>query len=321
MNKVTMKDIAREAKVSPATVSYILNNVENQTITDETRCRVLDTAKKLNYIPSLTARSLAKGKSGMLGLLLNRNAQEGFWKQLYYGTLIERMEKNCKKEGYHLLVSGMEADQPNLDIVQQRKMDGVLLVDVKEGVFRNISVHFSIGTPIVLLDSFIEDSLFHKVVFDYRTAFTKWKERTGDTDNGSFLVMESFNNARMVEEIIKASQMESDSIYVLTSDNADGLKPFLELQRGKKGIVINEFIGALVMNASYGLDLEISVICTSNCPEILPPHVHTFLMDADRCPIDISFQILHFYIQSQTVTKDGAYPQTAYSPYVYIPFH
>lgn len=320
MNRVTMKDIAREAKVSPATVSYILNNVENQTITDETRCRVLDTAKKLNYIPSLTARSLAKGKSGMLGLLLNRSPQKDFWKQLYYGTLVDRMEKNCKKEGYHLLVSGMEADHPNLDIVQQRKMDGVLVVDVKESTFRNISVHFSIGTPIVLLDSYIEDSLFHKVIFDYRTAFTRWQQRTGESGIRSFLVMESFNNARMVDEIIKASQMESDSIYVLTSDNADGLKAFLELQRGKKGIVINEFIGALVINSSYGLNLDISVICTSNCPEILPPHVHTFLMDSEQCPIDISFRILHFYIQSQASAKDGAYPQAAYSPYVYVPF-
>lgn len=55
--KATMKDIARQANVSVATVSYVLNNVKNQTIPDPTRQSILQIARELNYVPNLAARS------------------------------------------------------------------------------------------------------------------------------------------------------------------------------------------------------------------------------------------------------------------------
>lgn len=57
MKKATMKDIARQANVSVATVSYVLNNVKNQTIPDPTRQIILQIARELNYVPNLAARS------------------------------------------------------------------------------------------------------------------------------------------------------------------------------------------------------------------------------------------------------------------------
>ena len=69
---------SREANVSSATVSYIINQVDNQTISEETRSRVIDIAKRLNYVPNLTARALVKGQTGLLGLLLMRNSNDGF---------------------------------------------------------------------------------------------------------------------------------------------------------------------------------------------------------------------------------------------------
>ena len=47
MKKVSIKDVAKEAGVSPTTVSYILNNNKNVSITQETRDRVLAAAEKL----------------------------------------------------------------------------------------------------------------------------------------------------------------------------------------------------------------------------------------------------------------------------------
>lgn len=319
MKKATMKDIAREAKVSVATVSYILNKVDNQTITDETRCRVLDTAKKLNYVPSLTARSLVKGKSGMLVLLYNRSNQDGYWKQLYFGMLIERTEAICKREGYHLLVLGMDAEQPNLDIVQQREVDGVLLVDVKKEVFRNISVHFNIGVPVVLLDSYIEDPLFHKVVFDYRKSFALWKERTGRSPEQYFLVMESFNNDRLKNEIIEAANMDPGSIFILSADNADELPGFMTKQVGKSGAIINEFVGMHVTNVAQGMELQLTVFCTSGCPELLPSNINKLRMEIDRNQVDIAFQIMQFYIDSHSKNSKNQYRKAEFDQYVHIP--
>lgn len=221
-----MKDIAREAKVSVATVSYILNKVDNQKITDETRCRVLEAADKLNYIPSLTARSLVRGKSGMVALLFSRSEQDGLWKKLYYGMLAERMDELCKQAGYHLLVLGMDAEKPTPEIIRQREVDGVLLAGVKKETFRDISIHFSIGVPIVLLDSHIDDPLFHKVVIDYRQAFELWREQTADRGGRHFLVLDTLANKGTVKAIVDAAQLNEESVFVLTADNADRLPDF-----------------------------------------------------------------------------------------------
>ncbi len=317
MKKATMKDIAREAKVSVATVSYILNNVNNQVIKDETRCRVLETAKRLNYIPSLTARSLAKGNSGMVALLFNRSERDGLWRKMYYGMLAERAETLCKQAGLHLLVLGMDSERPTFDIVRQREVDGVLLVDVKREKFRDISVHFSIGVPIVLIDSYIDDPLFKKVVIDYRQAFALWMERSGGSGKQCFLVLDEFSNESMMTEIINASQLDSASVFVLSADSASGLPEFLLRQQGKSGVALNEFVGLFVANASQGLKLELTVFCTIGCPEILPPGVRTLRTEEDGGQLDVAFRIMRSMVESKH--KDVDYLAVGTESGSYVP--
>ncbi len=61
--RITSVDVAREAGVSQATVSYVLNNDPRQTIPEDTRAKVLEAARKLDYQPYAPARSLRMGKS------------------------------------------------------------------------------------------------------------------------------------------------------------------------------------------------------------------------------------------------------------------
>lgn len=61
----TMTDVARRARVSQATVSYIVNNVTKYSITDETRAAVERAIAELGYQPNAQARSLASGTSGV----------------------------------------------------------------------------------------------------------------------------------------------------------------------------------------------------------------------------------------------------------------
>lgn len=68
--RATSTDVAREAGVSQTTVSFVLNNTRGQTIPDETRRRVLEAAKRLDYRPRASARSLAAGRSDVVLLAL-----------------------------------------------------------------------------------------------------------------------------------------------------------------------------------------------------------------------------------------------------------
>lgn len=70
----TKADVARLAKVSAATVSYVLNNVAGQTISAQTRAAVHAAAKELGYRPNLAARNLAVGASGVMLYIVPRIA-------------------------------------------------------------------------------------------------------------------------------------------------------------------------------------------------------------------------------------------------------
>jgi DNA-binding LacI/PurR family transcriptional regulator len=70
----TKTDVARLANVSAATVSYVLNDVAGQTISEQTRAAVHAAAKELGYRPNLAARNLAVGASGVMLYIVPRIA-------------------------------------------------------------------------------------------------------------------------------------------------------------------------------------------------------------------------------------------------------
>src|SRR3954447_18722682 len=66
----TGADVARQAGLSRATVSYVLNDTAHQPIPERTRQRVLAAAAELGYTPSAAARTLSSGRSDLVLLLL-----------------------------------------------------------------------------------------------------------------------------------------------------------------------------------------------------------------------------------------------------------
>ncbi len=73
---MTLRDVAEASGVSQSTVSFVLNEVPNQTISEPTRIRVRDAARDLGYVPNGIARALMEGSSRIVVLNLDR-AKEG----------------------------------------------------------------------------------------------------------------------------------------------------------------------------------------------------------------------------------------------------
>lgn len=61
--RITMKDVAKEAGVSTATVSYVLNYSDTERISHETRLRVFEAANKLNYVPNMVQKHCQKKRA------------------------------------------------------------------------------------------------------------------------------------------------------------------------------------------------------------------------------------------------------------------
>src|SRR5215831_13043775 len=66
-----IRDVARRAGVSVATVSFVLNEAQRHRIRPKTQNRVLDAVKELGYSPNVSARNLAVGRSHILGVIVS----------------------------------------------------------------------------------------------------------------------------------------------------------------------------------------------------------------------------------------------------------
>src|SRR5215217_4183891 len=67
--RITSQDVALRAGVSRTTVSFVLNDVKEANISEETRQRVLTAAEELQYVPDAAAQALASGRTRTLGMV------------------------------------------------------------------------------------------------------------------------------------------------------------------------------------------------------------------------------------------------------------
>lgn len=94
--KPTLKDVARHAGVSVATVSHVVNHTCN--VSSATRELVLSSVEALNYRPDVMARSLKIGRCNLIAFVVPDIANA------FFATLIEEVEQIVAEKGYRLLI-------------------------------------------------------------------------------------------------------------------------------------------------------------------------------------------------------------------------
>lgn len=168
MRRVSIKDVAREAGVSTTTVSYVLNNITTQTISEETSQRVRDAAAKLGYVPNLNARSLTSRRTNLIGIVIPQTepGREFMFDNPFYGALLSSLEYNARRSGYHLLLTGPGIGQSYINIARNRGVDGIVIV----GSYPTSSLDelHQLSIPVVLVDTYVKDEAFHTIGIDDR---------------------------------------------------------------------------------------------------------------------------------------------------------
>jgi LacI family transcriptional regulator len=144
---VTIKDVAREARVSVASVSRALNGHSN--VTDETRRRILRVAEELRYMPHGAARSLITRRTQTIGALLPDLHGE------FFSELIRGVDLAARSRGLHLLVSSSHGDASEAAAALRAmlgRVDGMLVMSphVDASFLRD---NLPAGLPIVLLNT------------------------------------------------------------------------------------------------------------------------------------------------------------------------
>lgn len=164
--RVTVRDIAKVAGVSVASVSNVLNGVDK--VSEETRERIIQVMLDLDYHPNLVARSLSKRKSDMIGLLLPITDEGPSSTSLllrdnpFYGELLSGVEAKASEYGYDVLIKGIRSGESCRDWILKRNLDGaIFLGNYSEVLSEEMQ---GLGKRLVLVDCYDEGTQIHSTI-------------------------------------------------------------------------------------------------------------------------------------------------------------
>jgi LacI family transcriptional regulator len=123
MAEATIRDVARRAQVSVATVSRALNRLEN--VSEETRNRVAEAVRELGYVPHAGARSLSLSRTNAIGVVLPDLHGE------FFSEIVRGMDREASRRGYLLLLSnlhGRKQQAANALLAMRGRVDGMLVM-------------------------------------------------------------------------------------------------------------------------------------------------------------------------------------------------
>lgn len=163
-SKVNIHNIARGAAVSIATVSRVING--HASVSPEVRKRVQDTVQRLAYRPNIIARSLRTQQSGTIGVVIPNISNA------YFSDSVRALQDEVEGAGYTTFIVNtdgkIDREQAALRTLQERRVDGVVLVSASGKSTPALLDLLQAGTPVVAMDRRIDHPAIDHVLIDVR---------------------------------------------------------------------------------------------------------------------------------------------------------
>ncbi len=170
-NQVTIKDIAKQAGVSTALVSFVMTNLRRgktvYRVNKETTEHVLKVVKELNYQPNMTARNLKYGNFNTIGVIFSDISNP------FFSEIARYIEEESWQHGYSILFGSTDENSEKLgklvDVFRSRGVDGLVVVPC-EGADDIIGDLLCKNIPVVLIDRETAGYTGHSIVLDNERA-------------------------------------------------------------------------------------------------------------------------------------------------------
>ncbi|MGT2926636.1 catabolite control protein A [Streptococcus cuniculipharyngis] len=162
---VTIYDVAREAGVSMATVSRVVNG--NKNVKENTRQKVLEVIERLDYRPNAVARGLASKKTTTVGVVIPDIANS------YFSVLAKGIDDIAAMYKYDIIIASSDEDEEKevtvVNTLFSKQVDGVIYMS--HHLTDKIRAEFSRSrTPVVLAGTIDLEHQIPSVNIDYKKA-------------------------------------------------------------------------------------------------------------------------------------------------------
>jgi LacI family transcriptional regulator len=207
----TIKDVAKEAKVSIATVSLVVH--KNDRISAETSKRVNKAIKKLSYHPSRSGRGLVSQKTGNIGFILTDDhflSSEPFYTRIFLGSEFE-----ARNYEYYILLTTIPFDYKIKDhlprFLLEKNVDGIIFAGkVPASIISQVEKY---NLPIAFVDYYPSSNDYPVVLID---------NISGGLAATQFLIKKNHKNIGFIAgDIVHPSINDRFRGYTMAMDNAD----------------------------------------------------------------------------------------------------
>lgn len=274
---ISIKDVAIKAGVSIASVSRVLSGKPG--VGTETAERIRRVIEELDYRPNLGARGLAKRTTGNIAVVVPRGSF--ILNNPFFSTILEGIAKGFDQTHYNMMMSFTSLQQKRL--LETQAVDGVILFSPRN---EELSLEWlkSIGLPIVVVGSYLEDSPFPCVRPDDEdgirqavTALYQLGHRNIGFINGPMSSMHSVRCLNGYKSTLLELGLDYSSENIFEIDEFDAYKAtktmaaFLKDHRKITGVVCSSdylAIGVIKAAAMIGLSVpeDLSVVGADDVP-------------------------------------------------------
>lgn len=222
--KITMKDIAEEAKVSIATVSHVLNNKPGR-VSDAMREKIKKIAREKKYVANHTARQLATNKSNTIGIVVPD------LENYFFASMVSRLQAKMRERGYFVLVvtsnDEISNDLEGIRLLVSRGID-LLAISVSNAAQNHPEEYLSmledLSVPTIMIDRIIKEFKGSKIRFDDFSGMNKLTEYVIDNHHRKIAFLNGDMNMARTAGRIQGflASMEAHGCAVDQKDIYDG---------------------------------------------------------------------------------------------------
>lgn len=252
---ITIYDVAREAKVSMATVSRVVNG--NTNVRKDTRERVLKVINRLHYQPNAVAQGLASKRTTTVGLIVPDLTN------LYFAELSKGIDDIALLYKYNIIITSIEnrlmKENQAIQGLLNKQVDGIIYMS--DNLPEEAAEAFKrTDTPVVLAGTKSNHQEFPSVAIDYMKADTEalnllyndGKKNLALVLDDPDTVVNAENRIPAYKKFMADHNLGEGHIYSNIKDHSDGYNLYSQLrQDGIDGVIVTRDITAVgILNAA-----------------------------------------------------------------------